>query len=188
MALLTLSANAQVLKFGEAKGLFMSVGVGPRIPVGDFSESHNIGSGLDVTFSYTDNIIIPLFIYSTVGFQHHPGRQNFYKESDHSSISTNLLYGNIGVRHYFQPLVENIVLLMPIVDGGISFAYLETSHQYTTQSGRNNSLQDLTKFGAHIGAGFSMFLLDVVGYYNYFHNNQFISLDLKVTIPIFVTY
>ena len=69
----------QVLKFGEAKGLFMAVGVGPKFPIGDFGDKNNIGVGFDVTFSYTDNEWLPVFLYSSIGFQHYPGRQDLYK-------------------------------------------------------------------------------------------------------------
>ena len=184
----TTLSYGQMFKFGEVKGLFMSVGVGPRMPLGDFANAHGIGSGLDMSLLYTDNIIVPVFIYGTIGYQHHPGKQDFYKGTDYSSISTNLYYGNLGVRHYFTPLVENVILLMPVIDGGVSVAFSETSHQYSIESGRNNSSENLVKLGGHIGAGFSMFLMDVMAYYNYFHNNQFLSIDLRVNIPIFVSY
>jgi len=95
---ISISISAQTLyKFGDAKGLFMSVGVGPRFPINEFAQSQNLGVGFDVTFSYTDNAILPIFFYTGIGFQHNPGKQDFYKKSDYSSLSTNLLFVNSGV-------------------------------------------------------------------------------------------
>jgi len=190
MAIILLSSLicAQGLKFGEVKGLFMSIGVGPRIPVGDFADTHNLGVGFDVSFSYTDNYVVPLFLYSDFGFQHYPGTQDYYKKSDYSSISSNVLTMNVGARHYYSPLVENIVLLMPVIEAGLSLSYFETSHIFKMDSGKNNFLEDYFKVGFNVGIGVSMFMLDVMSHYHYFKNRSYISFDLKVRIPVFITY
>lgn len=179
---------AQEFKFGDAKGLFMGIGVGPRFPVGGFSDNSNIGVGLDVTFSYADNELLPFFIYTNVGYQHYPGRQDFYKRTDYSSFSSNVLVLAPGVRYYFPPLIESVMLLMPVVDAGLSFAYFEKSHQFKLDRGKQNYVEETGKFGFHIGAGFSMFILDVITYYNFLNNNEYISFNLRATIPIFVTF
>ncbi len=176
------------LKFGEAKGLFMAIGVGPRFPIGDMSDIQNIGVGTDVTFLYTDNKWLPIFFYSTFGYHHFPGRQNFYKVSDYSSFSSNVLVISPGVRYYFKPIIESVVLLMPIVDVGLNWALFEKSHQFKIGSGKNNYVEEVTKFGFHAGAGFSMFILDVITYYNYFPQNQYLSFNLRANIPIFVKF
>ena len=98
LILIQIPLAAQGIRFGEAKGLFMSVGVGPKIPIGKFADRYNLGVGFDVTFSYTDNELLPVFFYSSLGFQHFPGRQNFYKKSDYSSISNNVIVYNAGAR------------------------------------------------------------------------------------------
>ena len=38
----------------KATGFFVAFGVGPRMPIGDFSSTTDIGYGLNVEFSYTD--------------------------------------------------------------------------------------------------------------------------------------
>ena len=173
-------------KFGEAKGLFMAVGVGPKFPIGDFGDRSNIGVGFDVTLSYTDNLFLPVFLYASLGFQHYPGRQDLYKTSDYSSFSTNLLTLSTGVRYYFPPLLENVVLLMPIADAGLQFGYFENFHQFKLDTGKPSYVEQKGKFGFQVGAGFSMFILDVVTYYNYLPNNEYISFVIKANIPIFV--
>jgi hypothetical protein len=164
----------------------MSVGVGPRFPINEFAKSQNLGVGFDVTFSYTDNAILPIFFYTGIGFQHNPGKQDFYKKSDYSSLSTNILFVNSGVRYYFSPLLEQIILLMPIVDAGVNFGLFEKLHQFKLERNKANFVEEVFKGGAHVGVGFSMFLLDVIAYYNYFPNNEYISFSLKANIPIFI--
>jgi hypothetical protein len=177
---------SQIFTPGQAQGLFMSVGVGPKIPIADYSDSHNIGVGFDFTFSYTDNNLAPLFAYTKIGYLHFPGRQNFYKSTDYSSISSNVIFVYPGARIFLPPVIDQEFLLMPVVEVGASWAWFQTYHQFKTGSGRSNYTEDDTKWGFHMGAGFSMFLLDVLTYYNYFHNHQYLSFDLRLRIPIFV--
>lgn len=188
LVLVVMTISAQTLEFGQVKGLFMSVGVGPRIPLGEFAGSHNVGVGFNAALSYTDNKLLPLFFYSDIGFQHMPGSQDYYIASDHASISSNMIIMNFGGRYYYSPLVENIVLLMPIVEAGLSVSYAETSHILSKDSGKGNFLEDAFNVGFHVGAGFSMFLMDVVAHYHYFRSKQYISFDLRVRIPIFVSF
>ena len=182
------AVNAQLLKFGQANGLFMSAAVGPRIPVTEFAETHNPGAGFDFTFSYTDNEFIPLFFFAGIGYQHFPGSQDYYKQSDHSSISTNSINAALGVRHFLPPMIEQIVIVMPVVELGGSYLYSEVYHQYKSPAGKDDRTVKKSKYGFRFGAGVSMFLLDVMGYFNYFQESQFLSIDLKIRIPIFVKF
>ena len=185
--LLSSVSIGQGLKFGQARGLFMSVAGGPKIPIFEFSDKFNIGVGFDVAVSYTDNELLPVFLYAKIGYQHYPGRQNLYKKSDYSSISSNVILVHPGIKFFFPAVIEDIVILMPVIEAGLSFAYFENAHQFKIGSGKNNFVEEVSKFGFHAGAGFSMFLLDVMGNYNYFKHNQFLSFEFRLRIPIFVT-
>jgi hypothetical protein len=188
LILLFSSAVAAQFRFGEAKGLFMSVGVGPRFPIDSFSDTRNFGEGIDVTLSYTDNRLLPVFFYTTIGYQHYPGKLDFYRNSDYSSFACNMLTVSPGIRYYFPPLIENVFLLMPILDAGIHFGYIENLHDFKIDTNKESFIEDFGRWGFHFGAGFSMFFLDVITYYNFLPDYQYISFDLKVNIPIFVSF
>jgi hypothetical protein len=174
------------LRFGEAKGLFMGISVGPRFPIFQMSDDHNIGIGAELSLSYTDNEFIPVFFYTAIGYQHYPGKQSFYKKTNYSSFSSNVFIIKPGIRYYFKPIFEQVILLMPIVDIGAEYALFEKWHQFKLDSGRDDFVQDLSRFGFHVGAGFSMFLLDFITTYNYLPDHQFISVDIQINLPIFI--
>ena len=178
--------NAQIFKFGEARGLFMTMGIGPKVPIGTLSDTRNLGIGFDIALSYTDNEWLPVFIYSKLGFLHFPGKQALYKRSDYSSISSNVITLQPGVRLFLPPLVNQDFILMPVIEGGLSWSYFMTLHQFKVDSNRGNYDQDENGFGFHLGGGFSMFLMDVMAYYNFILHHQYLSFDLRVRIPIFV--
>lgn len=184
--LFTISYKAQTLQFGQAKGLFMGLSVGPRFPVGEFADAHTIGVGTELSFSYSDNVFLPVFFYTRVEYNHFPGNQMFYKSNEHNAISSNMISVNPGVRMYLPPILENIVILMPIVEIGASYAYLTTNHQFKESSAKRNYTDEYSRFGVHVGAGVSMFLLDAVTYYTYLNDNQFVSFNLKIRIPIYL--
>ena len=190
LVLLSLSSSysfSQVLEPGDAQGLFLTVGVGPRFPIGDLGSQQTIGAGFDVMVSYTDNNFAPYFFYLNIGYQNHPGDYDFYKISDNSSLSTNIISFHGGARYYFEPIINDMILLMPILEGGFTYGYVEKYNQYKIETGRNDRLDNLSKFGAHIGGGISFFLMDVVAIYNYLPNNQYFSLNLRLTIPLAIT-
>ncbi len=172
----------------KATGFFVAFGVGPRMPIGDFSRTTNIGYGVNVEFSYTDTEFLPVFLFANLGYEQYPGSQNYFQETDYSNFHTNALPVNIGARYYFAPLLENIVLLMPIVQVSAAYIYYQTLNEFDENSGRNNFLDDESKFGFSAGAGVSMFMMELLANYNYMPSNQFISVDLKVRIPLYISF
>ncbi|MEE9431120.1 MAG: hypothetical protein V3V16_08775 [Melioribacteraceae bacterium] len=185
--LVTSVSFSQSSSLGEAKGVLLTSGVGPRFPIGKFADQQAIGVGFDVILSYTDNITFPFFLFAKVGYQNYPGEFKFYRTTDHSNIAGNLVSFSVGARHYFTPIIEDIVLLMPVLEAGATVAYLSKLHQYKIDSGRIDMTENLTKFGFHFGGGFTLFLMDIMANYNYLPNHQFISFDVRVTIPIAVS-
>jgi len=172
----------------KARGIFLAFGVGPRLPVGDLSNSTDLGYGFNIEVSYTDNEYLPFFFFVNVGFEQYTGSQSFYQETDYSNFSTNALPVNVGVRYYFSPLLEQIVLLIPIVELSASFTYFQKLHEFKVDSDRINFKEDITKLGVTGGVGISMFMMEIMAAYHYLESNQFISVDLKVRIPLFINF
>lgn len=178
----------QAYTYGQARGAFLAVEVGPRIPMGDAADKSIAGPGFNGTFLYTNNLVFPLFVYGSLGYMHFPGNQELYKRTDYSSYSTNLITMSMGFRYFFPPFFKDIMLLMPVLDVGANYGYFERAHRFKESSGTRSFTEDSSYGGFHVGGGFSMFIVDVLAYYNYFHNNQFVSLNLRVTIPIYVIF
>jgi hypothetical protein len=183
--LLSSIATAQGFKLGEARGLFVSVGVGPKMPIGDFSATNDIGIGFDFTFSYTDNQFFPVFFYTRLGYQTFPGSTKMYKISEYASFTTNVFTILPGMRFYFPPVITDEILIMPIAEVGPSFALFGNTHVFKNSSSRNNFDETLGKFGFHIGGGFSMFFLEGMLNYYFFPEHQAISFDLRIQVPFF---
>lgn len=172
----------------RASGFFVAFGVGPRMPLSTFANTTDIGYGVNIEFSYTDTDYLPVFLFANVGYEQYPGSQNYFQETEYSNFHTNALPVNIGMRYYFAPLLENIVLLMPIVQASASYTYYQTLHEFDQNANRNNFLYDESKFGFSAGAGISMFMMELLASYNYIPSNQFISVDLKVRIPLYINF
>lgn len=170
----------------KAVGVFMAVGVGARLPVSDFANSTDLGYGLNIEASYTDSDYLPFFIFARLGYEQFPGSQDFYQQTDYSNYSTTIVPISLGVRYYFSPMVESIILLMPIVEGSVSYTYFNVLNEFKADAGRTNFRENLWKFGGTIGAGISMFMLEIMANYNYYNSNQYISFNLNVRLPLIV--
>ena len=170
----------------KAVGVFLAVGVGARLPVSDFSNTTDLGYGLNVEASYTDSDYLPIFIFVRIGYEQFPGSQDFYQQTDYSNYSTTIVPVSLGVRYYFSPMVESIILLMPIVEGSVSYSYFHVLNEFKADAGRTNFKEDLWKFGGNIGVGISMFMLEIMANYNYYESNQYFSFNLNVRLPLLI--
>ena len=177
---------AQVFELGEARGLFISVGVGPKLPIGDFSATNDLGVGFDFTVSYTDNQFSPLFFELKLGYQTFPGSTKMYKTTDYASFTTNEFLLMPGIKFYFPPFITDEILIMPVAEFGPSIGVFFNTHVFKSTSSRTNFDETLTKFGFHLGGGISMFFLEGILSYHFFPDNSAISFDLRVQIPAFV--
>ncbi|MGD8305632.1 MAG: hypothetical protein PVF17_03175 [Ignavibacteria bacterium] len=186
--LLTTSSFAFDPPVSKARGIFLAFGVGPRLPVSNFANTTDLGYGLNIEVSYTDNDYLPVFLFANLGFEQYPGAQSFYQESDYSNFSTNAIPINIGARYYFSPLIEQIVLLTPIVEFSLSYTFFNKLHEFKTESSRTNFEEAAGKFGVTGGIGLSMFMLEIIAAYHYTDNNQYVSVDLKVRLPLFINF
>ena len=164
----------------KARGVFIAFGVGPRLPVNYFANSTDVGYGFNVEIDYTDNEFLPVFLYGKIGFDQYPGAQSFYETTAYSNYSTNALPVSLGARYYFPPLVENVVLFMPVVELSADYTYLQKLHKLKPTSGNSNSLENISKIGFSAGAGLSMFLMEIIVSYNYMKTNQYLAVDLNV--------
>ena len=177
---------SQAFQLGEARGLFVSVGVGPKIPIGNFSATNDLGVGFDFTLSYTDNQFSPLFFYLKLGSQTFPGSTKMYKTTDYASFTTNEFLIMPGIKFHFPPFVTDEILIMPVAEIGPSFGIMFNTHVFKSTSSKLNFDETLTNIGFHLGAGISMFFLEGILSYHYFPDNQAISFDLRVQIPVFI--
>ncbi len=171
----------------KARGLFIAFDVGPRLPLGYFANSTDLGYGFNVELSYTDDQYLPFFVFAKVGFDQFPGSQQFYEVTDYSNYFTRALPVDLGVRYFFPPLVENIVLFMPIVEVSADYTYFEKLHQFKPATGKSNYIEDNSKIGFSAGAGISMFMMEVVASYHYTYTNQYLSVDLRVRLPLYIS-
>jgi len=170
----------------KAVGLFFSAGVGPRLPVGTFANTTDLGYGLIMETSYTDTDVLPCFIFARLGFEQFPGSQEFYQQSDYSNYSTTIVPVSLGIRYYFSPLAENVVLFIPVIEAYASATYFQVLNEFKPEAGKSNFKDEFWKVGGTVGVGLSMFLLEIMANYTYYNSNQYISLNLSVRLPIFV--
>lgn len=70
----------------KARGTFLAVGVGPRLPAFDFNSTTMLGYGFNVEIAYTNNEYLPIFLFGKVGFEQFPGAQSFYQTSTYSQF------------------------------------------------------------------------------------------------------
>jgi opacity protein-like surface antigen len=185
---LSCASFAGDLPADKARGVFISFGVGPRLPLADFGNNSTLGYGLNAEISYTDNDYLPVFLFLRAGYEQFAGSQDFYKVTEYSNFSTSAVPLNLGVRYYFAPLLENVVLFMPVVEISASCCFFQKLNEFKPTSGKVNYTENNTKLGVSAGVGVSMFLMEILATYNYYQTNQYVGIDLRVRLPLFISY
>ncbi len=180
--------KAENLPAEKARGLFIVFGVGPRLPISSFSNQSAFGYGFNVELDYTDNEYLPFFLFAKLGFQQFPGSQTFYQSSDYSNYSINSFPLTIGTRYFFGPLLENVGLFMPVIEFSAAYNFTQVLHQFKPGTGRSNFVENNSRLGFSGGVGISMFLLEVMATYNYFQSTQYVGIDLRVRIPLYIVF
>ncbi len=187
LLLILSSSSIFALPADKAVGVFLSFGVGPRLPVGTFSDRSDLGYGFNAELSYTNNEVLPVFFFAKAGFEQFPGSNDFYRSTDYSNYSVYSFPFNAGIRYYFAPMLENVVLFMPIVEVSASFDYYRILHEFKQESGKSNYTEDISKVGITGGVGVSMFMMEILVTYNYFESNQFVGADIKIRLPLYIS-
>jgi hypothetical protein len=75
---------------------------------------------------------------------------------------------------------------MPIVEISADYLYMQRLHQFKLFTGKSNYTEDTSKMGLSVGAGMSMFMMEILATYNYYQSNQYLGLDLKVRLPLYI--
>jgi len=65
---------------------------------------------------------------------------------------------------------------------------MEKLHEFKAGTEKSNYLEDNSKLGISAGAGVSMFMMEILVEYNYFQNNQYFAVDLKVRLPLYMNF
>ena len=173
------------VKVGEARGLFLAMGVGPRIAIGDLSSNHSMASGVETIVSYTDNRRLPVFVYAKLQFTNFPSEFMGILYSPSFEVSSKVLSIQPGMRYFLPPISKEVILLMPFVEGGLSLGIIFTKYQFNSAF-KSQYYDESVHFGVHAGFGVSIFLMDALVSYNYYYRYQFLGFTLRVRIPIFI--
>lgn len=182
LIILTIPISAQQ----RAQGLFLAAGLGPDLAMGEFAGKSVWGYGFDIEISYTDNVYLPFFLFGSLGYTFFPGDQELYNASEYNHFSVSYIPISGGARMYMAPFTEGLPI-MPVAEISASLLLYSELHQYKISAARPNETIDGTAFGFSAGFGASMFVLEVMLSYNYYQTNQFMSLDFRARIPLFIT-
>ncbi len=172
----------------RARGYFLSIGVGPRMPISNFAERSVLGYGGNFELSFTDDKFLPFFIYGKLGYEIFAGSQEYYQLTEFTHYSIAHVPMGVGIRYYMSPLIQNMIPIMPVFEAGFSLNVFQEVHDYKGGLGKNNFLEDGIAPGFSFGVGVSAFALELIANYNYVKSNQFLSLDLKLRLPLFVSF
>ncbi|MCX8010687.1 MAG: hypothetical protein N3A61_06005, partial [Ignavibacteria bacterium] len=152
----------QLVVAQEAEGIFLNPTIGSRFPIYDASDKHKVGFSLGAKLEYA-NTALPFFITTEIQYTNFP--QNKYVDNAYHQKS--IIGGAIGIEYLFYPFFTSEVIFIPSISFDLRLNYIKRA--FTTYSPRIQTMEpeiiyrtsEDYKFGFGLGAGLSIFLIDI---------------------------
>ena len=75
---------------------------------------------------------------------------------------------------------------MPMLECSINYSFYSILKELKNGTAINNITQHEHKFGFSAGIGLSAFMMELLASYNYYNSNQFVSIDFKIRLPLYI--
>ncbi len=165
----------------EVWGLFAAPQLGVRYPSGESYDKHKTGFNIGASLQYATTAF-PFFLKTEFGYSHFPQSKlidNAYHQKSIYSVS-------LGVEYLFYPIFASEAILVPFISFDLRYNFIERMRTEYIPELNNKSFFD-QKFGFSIGAGVSVFLVDVIAKYYYQTYEPYVGFDFRLRLPVYIS-
>lgn len=165
----------------EIWGLFVSPQIGVRYPSGESYDKYKVGFSLGGSLQYATSAF-PFFLKTEFLYAYFP--QNKVVDNAYHQKS---IYGlSLGAEYLFYPVFASEAIFVPFISFDIRYNFIERiKTEYSSQLRTSSSFDQ--KFGFSIGAGVSVFLVDVIAKYYYLTYEPYVGFDFRLRLPVYIS-
>ncbi|MGH2574198.1 MAG: hypothetical protein ACRDFC_00705 [Ignavibacteria bacterium] len=161
-------------------GIFISVGTGLNIPLGEFNNNSNPVFGLLGRIEYSSTSIFPLVIGGEVTYFGYNGEDEFKALNLLSGFSTRIIsYGltaDFSLSNYLGSTYT-----IPFITADIK--YNSIKREISPAARLQNLPESESKFSGGLGLGFTLFIFDFYVKYTYMKDVSTFGAFTKIKIP-----
>jgi len=162
-------------------GIFLSANIGIDIPFQKFSENSSTALILGARLEYASLKIYPVVIGVSYQYQSNPGGDEFKTVNLLNSFDTKIHSFGIGFDVILNKYLKSSFTI-PFLT--LELKYLSAKREISPEGALPELLREESIIGFSGGLGFTLFIFDIYGTYNYAKDYSSISVRTRVRIPV----
>lgn len=163
-------------------GIFISAGAGLSVPLPDFSKSANPSFGINGRIEYASTSIFPLIPGAEISYFTHNSPDEFRTSNLLNSFKTQILSAGVNLEYCLVNIIKSSFTI-PFFT--LDLKYNLIKRDYDENRRQENLMEEKeSKISLGTGLGFTIFIFDFYGKYNYMKNNSYLGFYVKTKIPL----
>jgi len=162
-------------------GIFITPSLGMEVPIIGISSNSNLALSLGAKLEYSSLNIYPFVIGLSFQVNNHNGTEEYKTINLLNTFKTKITSIGLSVDFLLAKYLKTKFTVPFIVLEG---KYFKIQREISPEKELPGVLKEESGFGVTAGAGFTVYIFDLVGTYSYFEKNSTIGFKTRIRVPI----
>lgn len=167
--------------YSSPGGIFITPSLGMEIPMSGISGNSNMALSLGAKLEYSSIKIYPFVLGVTFQVNNHNGSEEFKTINLLNTYTTKITSFGVSVDFLLAKFLKTkFTVPFFILEG----KYFQIQREISPEKELEGILKDESGIGVTAGAGFTLYIFDIIGTYSYFEKNSTIGFKTRIRVPI----
>ncbi len=175
------SVNKKPVTKKSISAVFLGIGGGLSIPLSPFKNNSNVVFGALGRLEFASTSIFPVVIGVEVDYFSYSGADEFETQNSLNSLKTKIFSFGLNVEYSMAKIVRSS-FTTPFLTIDVKNNLID--REYDDDTTFADLPREESKISIGAGIGFTLFVFDIYGKYNYMKGNSNIGVYIKTKVPI----
>jgi len=167
--------------YSSPGGIFITPSLGMEIPMAGISGNSNMALSLGAKLEYSSIKIYPFILGVTFQVNNHNGSEEYKTINLLNTFTTKITSFGISVDFLLAKFLKTkFTVPFFILEG----KYFQIQREISPEKELAGVIKDESGIGVTAGAGFTLYIFDIIGTYSYFEKNSTIGFKTRIRVPI----
>ncbi len=177
----TLLTSKPMKDYSSPGGIFITPSLGMEIPMSGISGNSNMALSLGAKLEYSSIKIYPFVLGVSFQVNNHNGSEEYRTINLLNTFTTKITSFGISVDFLLAKYLKTkFTVPFFILEG----KYFQIQREISPEKELDGILKDESGIGVTAGAGFTLYIFDIIGTYSYFEKNSTIGFKTRIRVPI----
>ncbi len=162
-------------------GLFISPTIGVEVPFSEFAGNSNMALSLGGRIEYSTFKLSPFVFAVSYYYQNHSGSDEYKTENLLNSLKTKIHNVGFGCDIILNKYIKQT---FTIIFATFEVKYLKVQREFSPEEAILNIKKEDNVFGVSGGIGFTLYIFDIYGTYNYAKEYSSFSIKTRFRVPL----